>query len=386
MSGIIIYSYLEQMVESKASDLYITVGVPPTLRIENNLQKIGEDSLTPEMVQDMLSEVLTSRQRREYESNMELNLALDMGDNGRFRVNVLRQKQFPAMVIRRITSAIPSFEDLHLPDIFQTLALKRRGFILVAGVTSSGKSTSLAAMVDYRNQNMDGHIITIEDPVEYAHSHKKSIVTQREVGIDTQSYHIALKNALRQKPDAILVGEIRDAEVMEMALNAAETGHLCLSTIHTNNAIQAIERIINLFPEDRHNQVRIALSMNLTAIIGQRLVANKYGGLTPALEILLNEALIKEHIMKGNTDKIREVMSNNKTSGMMLFDDSLYDLYVRDFIFPETAIAEADIPSDMKMRIRQHEATGQMRHAATGKEGGSLGGSMDQIDTSKLSL
>ncbi|MBL1147302.1 MAG: PilT/PilU family type 4a pilus ATPase [Pseudomonadota bacterium] len=368
------------MVENKASDLYITVGLPPTMRIENELKALDSNPLAPDTVQDMLSKVLTSRQRREYESTMELNLALDMGDSGRFRVNVLRQKQFPAMVIRRITSQIPSFEELHLPDIFRTLALKKRGLILISGVTSSGKSTSLASMVDYRNQNMGGHIITIEDPIEYAHDHKKSIITQREVGIDTQSYQVALKNALRQKPDAILVGEIRDAEVMEMALNAAETGHLCLSTIHTNNAIQAIERMISLFPEERHNQVRIALSMNLSAIVGQRLVNNKYGGLTPALEILLNEALIKDHILKGETSKIREVMANNTTSGMMLFDDCLFKLFREDFIDENTAIAECDIPSDMKMRIQQYRMSGVVN------EGGEKSGAFDQVDTSKLSL
>jgi len=380
LSGIVIYSYLEEMVENKASDLYITVGLPPTMRIENELKALDSNPLAPDTVQDMLSEVLTSRQRREYESTMELNLALDMGDSGRFRVNVLRQKQFPAMVIRRITSQIPSFEELHLPDIFRTLALKKRGLILISGVTSSGKSTSLASMIDYRNQNMGGHIITIEDPIEYAHDHKKSIITQREVGIDTQSYQVALKNALRQKPDAILVGEIRDAEVMEMALNAAETGHLCLTTIHTNNAIQAIERMISLFPEERHNQVRIALSMNLSAIVGQRLVNNKYGGLTPALEILLNEALIKDLILKGETNKIREVMANNATSGMMLFDDCLFKLFREDFIDENTAIAECDIPSDMKMRIQQYRMSGVV------KEGGEKSGAFDQVDTSKLSL
>lgn len=384
MSGIIIYSYLEQMVEQQASDLYITVGIEPMMRVDNQLHAVDGHKLTVDMVQDMLSEVLTSRQRREYETNMELNLALDMGVNGRFRVNVLRQKQFPALVIRRITSEIPSFEELNLPDIFQKLALKKRGLILISGVTSSGKSTSLASMVDYRNQNLPGHIITIEDPVEYAHEHKSSIITQREVGIDTQSYHIALKNALRQKPDVILVGEIRDAEVMEQALSAAETGHLCMSTIHTNNAIQAIERIINMFPEERHNQVRIALSMNLTAIIGQRLVPNKYGGMTPALEILLNEALVKELILKGETGKIRDVMVNNVASGMKLFDDSLFELFAGDYISEDTAIAEADIQSDMKMRIQQFNLSGG--GASRGEGAGASEAGFEQVDTSKLSL
>ncbi len=382
MSGIIIYNHLEQMVNSEASDLYLTVGVPATIRRENILSQISSEVMTADMVQDILSEVLTSRQRREYETNMELNLALDMGEKGRFRVNVLRQKQHPALVIRRITSNIPSFSDLSLPDIFQKLSLRKRGLVLVSGVTSSGKSTSLAAMIDYRNQNEDGHIITIEDPVEYAHTHKKSIITQREVGIDTQSYKIALKNSLRQKPDVIMVGEIRDTEVMEMALNAAETGHLCLSTIHTNNAIQAIERIINLFPEDRHNQVRVALSMNLSAVVGQRLVTTIDGKLAPVLEILLNEALVRELILKGETHKIREVMAQNRAAGMLLFDDSLFDLYTSGAITEDTAIVEADIQNDMKMKIQKHKISGS--------NGGSTGGAKQQdfskIDTSEFSL
>ena len=368
------------MMNRGASDLYLTVGVPPTLRIEDSLSNISNEALTSDEVEEILSEVLTSRQRREYETNMELNLALDIGENSRFRVNVLRQKQHPALVIRRITSSIPSFEELHLPEIFKELSLKKRGLILISGVTSSGKSTSLASMIDYRNSMTDGHIITIEDPIEYAHNHKKSIITQREVGIDTQSYKIALKNALRQKPDVILVGEIRDTEVMEMTLNAAETGHLCLSTIHTNNAIQAVERIINLFPKERHNQVRVALSMNLRAIIGQRLVPATSGGMTPALEILLNEGLVKELILKGDTHKIREVMANSTVTGMVLFDDNLFKLYKSGTISKETAIAEADVQSDMKMRIQKYDLSSENDRSSE-KEG-----NFSNIDTSNLSL
>ncbi len=379
MNGILIYNYLEMMIDQNASDLYLTIGIPPTLRIENDLKAISSEKLTAEGVEEILSEVLTSRQRREYETNMELNLALDIGENSRFRVNVLRQKQNPALVIRRIVSAIPSFEELHLPDIFKDFSLKKRGLILISGVTSSGKTTSLASMIDYRNSMEEGHIITIEDPIEYAHYHKKSIITQREVGIDTKSYKVALKNALRQKPDVILVGEIRDTEVMEMTLNAAETGHLCLSTIHTNNAIQAVERIINLFPKERHNQVRIALSMNLTAIIGQRLVQTLDGNLTPALEILINEGLIKEYILKGDTHKIRDVMGSNTVTGMVLFDDSLFDLYERGVISKETAIAEADIQSDMKIRIQEFDFA-QKTSPSENKT------NFSNIDTSGLSL
>ncbi len=372
--GVIIFDYLNEMVQREASDLYMTVGLPATLRKDNNLFALSADVLDVDRIDMMLSEVLTSRQRREFDTNLELNLALDMGDRGRFRINVLRQKQFPALVIRRITSNIPSFEDLTLPaHVFEKLSMERRGLILVSGVTSSGKSTSLASMINYRNQHAPGHIITIEDPVEYFHTHKKCIITQREVGIDTQSYHVGLKNALRQKPDVIMIGEIRDAEVMDQALGAAETGHLCLATIHTNNASQAIERMINFFPEEKQNQVRINLSMNLRAIIGQRLVSTEQGGVALAMEILLNEALIKEHILKGETTKIRDVMANNNTSGMVTFDQSLFKLFQEGRISEERAIADADIPGDMRMKI--HQTKVDMSNNTS-----------DEIDTSRLSL
>lgn len=374
MSGVAIYSYLNDMIRRSATDLYLTVGVPPTLRIDNELHALGETILQEEDMQVMLNEVLTSRQRREFDANMELNLAFDMGKEGRFRVNVLRQRQHSGMVIRRITSLIPSFADLNLPKIMENLAVEKRGLILISGVTSSGKSTSLASMIDYRNTNIGGHIITIEDPIEYYHEHKKGIVTQREVGIDTASYSVALKNALRQKPDVILVGEIRDAEVMEQALAAAETGHLCLATIHTNNASQAIERIINFFPDERQNQVRVSLSMNLRAVVAQRLVRSVKNDMAVALEILLNEALIKELILKGDTTRIKEVMASNNQVGMVVFDQSLFKLYTSGIIAEQTAITEADIQADMKMRIQQHKLS----------QSGGKG--MPNIDTSRLSL
>ncbi len=361
------------MIRQMASDLYITVGVPPTLRIDGNLSPLGDQPLQEEDVQAMLNEVLTSRQRREFDSNMELNLAFDMGKEGRFRVNVLRQRQHTGMVIRRITSQIPSFDQLGLPKILETLACEKRGLIMLSGVTASGKSTSLASMIDFRNRTLGGHIITIEDPIEYYHEHKKGVITQREVGIDTNSYQIALKNALRQKPDVILVGEVRDPEVMEQTITAAETGHLCLATIHTNNAAQAIERITNFFPEDRQTQVRIALSLNLRAIIAQRLVRSVTGSMVVVLEILLNEALIKDLILKGDTVKMKEVMANNNHSGMVTFDQSILRLYMEGVISEQTAIMEADIPADMKIKI-------QMVKIGDKSKG------MPNIDTSKLSL
>lgn len=341
------------MNERGASDLYLSHGFPPTLRIDNNLFSISDTPLDEESIADILSSILTQRQQRDFESKMELNTALDMGEYGRFRVNVFRQRQMPGLVIRRIISKIPSLEELMLPSILKDMALERRGLILLTGMTGSGKSTTLASMLNYRNENEQGHILTIEDPIEYYHEHKKSVVTQREVGVDTESYSVALKNALRQRPDVILIGEIRDPTVMEQALTIAETGHLCLATLHTNNAYQAIERIVNFFPEEFHNQVRLNLAMNLKAIISQRLLPSMKGGLVPALEILINQALVREQIQKGNYEKIPDVMEQNNTTGMCTFDQSLLKLYFAGHITEHTAITQSDKSSDMAVKIRQ---------------------------------
>ncbi|MBI2235141.1 MAG: PilT/PilU family type 4a pilus ATPase [Micavibrio aeruginosavorus] len=341
------------MSEKSASDLYLTVGFPPTLRTEGGMIPAREAPMTVDELNEIIGSIFTSRQRRDFESQMELNTSLDVGRFGRFRVNALRQRQFPALVIRRIISKIPSFEELHLPKVLEALALERRGLILVTGMTGSGKSTTLASMIDYRNTREQGHIITIEDPIEYFHEHKKSVVTQREIGVDTESYSVALKNALRQRPDVILVGEIRDREVMEQALTAAETGHLCLATLHTNNTYQSIERIVNLFPEEFHNQIRLNLSMNLRACISQRLIPSASGGLTLAIEIMLNQGLVKELIHKGDIIKIRDVMEQNNQLGMNTFDQSLFRLYRDGRITEETAVSQSDLPGDMKIRIQQ---------------------------------
>lgn len=374
MSNTAIYGYLNEMVKRSATDLYLTVGVPPTLRIDDKLHQMHEDKLGEETVQAILMEVLTPRQRLEFDTNMELNMALDLGKEGRFRINIMRQRQNPALVIRRITSKIPNFEELHLPKVMEKLALEKRGLVLVCGVTASGKSTLAAALVDYRNTMAGGHIITIEDPVEFYHEHKKGIISQREVGIDTASYSVALKNALRQKPDVILVGEIRYQDVMIQAIAAAETGHTCYATLHTTNAAQAIERIIGFFPEERHQQIRIALSMNLRAIIALRLVPATKGGMVMVPEILLNEALVKELILKGETHKIHEVMMNNNAAGMVTFDQSLLGLYRRGIITQETAVAESDYSADMKIKIQQLKMTGPATFGAL------------EIDTSRISL
>jgi twitching motility protein PilU len=276
-----------------------------------------------------------------------------MGPYGRYRVNVMRQRQFPALVIRRIVSEIPSFLDLKLPKVLESLSMEKRGLILVTGMTGSGKSTSLAAMIDHRNTHSEGHIITIEDPIEYFHNHKRSVVSQREVGVDTESYAMAMKNALRQRPDVILVGEIRDREVMEQALMTAETGHLCLATIHTNNAYQAIERIVNLFPEEMTAQIRLNLSMNLKAIVSQRLIQSLEGGLVPVVEIMLNQSLVRELILSGEISKIQAVMEQNNSLGMCTFDQSLLNLYKSGLLSEETVITNSDKPSDMRVKLQQ---------------------------------
>jgi len=362
------------MVRRGATDLYLTIGAPPTLRITDALHPLSAAALKEEDMEGMLQRVLTPRQYHEFNSKMELNLALDRGGNGRFRINVLRQRQHSAMVIRRIISKIPDFEELRLPKIMESLALEKRGLVLVCGTTSSGKSTTLASMVDFRNRVVGGHIITIEDPIEFYHEHKKGIVTQREIDIDTVSHHVALKNSLRQKPDVIMVGEVRDAGVMELTIAAAETGHLCYATLHASNAAQAIERIISLFREGRQQQCRVALALNLRAIVVQRLVRTITGDMTLVSEVMLNEALVREHIMNGETGKIREVMAKNTTSGMITFDQSLFECYRGNLISEQTAIAEADLPTNMKINIQQHLMSGKGT------------GTIPDIDTSKLSL
>ena len=367
------------MNEHEASDMYLTVGFPPTLRGDDGLIKLTDNVLSPDDINEILVSMLTSRQRRDFDTQMELNTALDMGEHGRFRINVLRQRQFPALVIRRIVSEIPSFNALRLPKILETMAMEKRGLILVTGMTGSGKSTTLAAMIDQRNQNSSGHIITIEDPVEFFHEHKGCVVTQREIGVDTESFATAMKNSLRQRPDVILVGEIRDREVMEQALSIAETGHLCLATIHTNNSYQAIERIVNLFPEDAHNQIRLNLSMNLKGIVSQRLLPSIGGGLAPAIEVLINQGLVRELILKGEIGKIHDVMEQNNSIGMSTFDQSLMRLFMDDLITEDTAISNSDKPSDMKIKVQQAKMV-QSTQGATSRD--ALGG----VDTSRMSF
>jgi len=376
----LIFQYLSAMEKNKASDIYLTVGFPPTLRGEKELLKLNDQPMTVEDIEEILATMLTSRQRRDFETQMELNTALDMGKHGRYRVNVMRQRQFPALVIRRIVSEIPSFEALCLPPILERMAMEKRGLILVTGPTGSGKSTTLAAMLDFRNKHSTGHIITIEDPIEYYHDHHGCVVTQRAIGVDTESYSMAMKNSLRQRPDVILVGEIRDREVMEQALAISETGHLCLATIHTNNSYQAIERVVNLFPEDYHSQIRLNLSMNLKAIISQRLLPSKAGGMAPAIEIMINQGLVRELILRGDIGKIHDVMEQNNSIGMQTFDQSLMRLFMDDFISEDATITNSDKPSDMKIKVQQAKLSKQTRFAGAGRTG------LETIDTSRIHL
>lgn len=373
MNAPIAFSYLTKMNELHASDLYLTVGHAPVVRVDDELQDIGIEPLEAEQIYEIIHSILTAKQRREFELNWELNTSLDMGAHGRYRINIMKQRQCPGLVIRRIVSQIPAIKDLKLPPVLEQLCLEKRGLILLTGMTGSGKSTTLASMISHRNARKTGHILTIEDPIEYYHDHIQSVVTQREVGVDTESYSTALKNSLRQRPDVILIGEIRDQEVMEQALMIAETGHLCLATLHTNNAYQAIERVVNFFPEDQHQQIRLNLSMNLKAIISQRLLPSLHGGLVPALEVMLNEALVRELIMEGKYEKITDVMEQNTRIGMQTFDQSLLALYQAGQISEETVINQSDKASDIKVKLQRLKM---------GEEEGSL----QNMDTSLLSV
>lgn len=372
MTAPVILEYFQVMNEKAASDMYLTVGFPPSLRMDSGLLPLRDTPITVDELNEIIGSILTSRQRRDFDAHMELNTSLDVGRFGRFRVNVLRQRQFPALVIRRIVSKIPTFEELHLPPLMGQLAMERRGLILVTGMTGSGKSTTLASMIDYRNTSDFGHIITIEDPIEYFHEHKKSLVTQREVGVDTESFAVALKNALRQRPDVILVGEIRDREVMEQALTAAETGHLCLATLHTNNTYQSIERIVNMFPEEFHGQIRLNLSMNLRGIISQRLIPAAEGGLAIAIEVMLNQGLVKDLIHKGEITKIREVMEQNAQMGMCSFDQCLFHLFKEGKITEATAVSQSDQPGDLKIKIQQYRVGRGDHDAVKDSDGAAL--------------
>ena len=349
----LIHSLLRQMLARKASDLFITAGFPPALKIDGVLTPLLSPPLSAADTQDMANCLMSPRQSDAFETTHECNFAISPPEIGRFRVNVFLQQMNVGMVLRTITTQIPSVESLNLPPILKDIVMSKRGLVILVGATGSGKSTTLAAMVGHRNEFSYGHIVTVEDPVEFVHEHRNCIVTHREIGIDTESWLSALKNAMRQAPDVILIGEIRDREAMEYAISFAETGHLCLATLHANNADQAIDRIVSFYPEERHEQVLMSLSLNLKSLISQRLVPRKNStGRIAAMEILLNSPLIADLIFKGEINEIKAVMSKSRELGMQTFDQALFTLFDSDLITYEEALKNADSLNDLRLRIK----------------------------------
>jgi len=363
------YDLLRALVAKRGSDLFITTGYPPAMKIDNKMTPVSQQGLSPQHTSQLARSIMNDKQAAEFEAKKECNFAIHPAGIGRFRVNCFVQQGYVGMVLRVITTIIPNFEDLKLPMVLKDVAMTKRGLVLFVGGTGSGKSTSLAAMIGYRNENSHGHIITIEDPVEYVHPHKNCIVTQREVGVDTESWEAALKNTLRQAPDVILIGEIRDREVMEHAIAFAETGHLCLGTLHANNSNQAMDRIINFFPEERRQQLLMDLSLNLKGVISQRLIPSREGrGRTAAVEILLNSPLISDLIFKGEVHEIKEIMKKSKELGMQTFDQALFDLYEQGRIGYEDALRFADSTNEVRLAIKLHGKEAKDRDLSKGIE------------------
>ena len=347
-----INEWLKYLATENGSDLYLSTGAPPCAKFQGQLKPIGSDILQPGEIREIAMEVMDDTQRAEFEQELEMNLAMSIPGFGRFRVNIFMQRNEVSIVARNIVAEIPNWQDLRLPEILTDVVMRKRGLVLFVGATGSGKSTSLAALIDYRNSNSSGHIVTIEDPVEYVHNHKKSIVNQREVGVDTRNWHNALKNTLRQAPDVILIGEIRDRETMEHAIAFAETGHLCISTLHANNANQALDRIINFFPEDRRDQLLMDLSLNIQCFVSQRLIPTVDGKRCAAIEVLLGTPMVADLILKGDIDGIKEVMEKSENIGMKTFDSALFELYAQGLISEEEALRNADSPNNVRLKIK----------------------------------
>ncbi len=343
--------YLKIMVMKDASDLYLSTGAPPCAKFHGTLKVVEKATMTPIRIKEIAYSLMDEDQIKQFEHKPEMNLAISETGVGRFRVNIFKQRNTISMVIRNIKTQIPQWAELGLPPVLTEVIMAKRGLVLFVGATGSGKSTSLASLIDYRNTHNAGHIITIEDPVEFIHQHKKSIVNQREVGLDTDTYEDALKNTLRQAPDVILIGEIRDRETMEHAITFAETGHLAISTLHANNANQALDRIINFFPEDRRNQLLLDLSLNIRAFVSQRLVPTTDGKRTAAIEILLGTPLVQDMIRRGDVHEIKEVMAKSENIGMQTFDSALFRLHMDGKISLEEALRNADSPNNLRLRI-----------------------------------
>ena len=344
---------LRLMVEKGASDLFITAGVAPSMKVNGKILPVTKTPLSPEQTRETVLGVMTEAQRREFADKRECNFAISARGIGRFRVSAFYQRNLVGMVLRRIEVNIPTMEDLRLPEVLKKLAMTKRGLVIFVGATGTGKSTSLASMIGYRNRNSSGHIITIEDPIEFIHQHQNCIVTQREVGIDTDSFEVALKNTLRQAPDVILIGEVRTRETMDHAVAFAETGHLCLATLHANNANQALDRIIHFFPTEMHQQVWMDLSLNLKAIVAQQLIPTPDGkGRRAAIEVMLNTPLAADLIRKGEVHELKSLMARSNELGMQTFDQALYRLYSQGEITYEDALAHADSANDLRLMIK----------------------------------
>ena len=350
-----IHELLRAMVAKKASDLFITAGFPPAFKLDGKMTPVSNQSLTPQHTQELARSLMNDKQAQEFEAHKECNFAINPPGIGRFRVNAFVQQARVGIVLRTITTTIPKMDDLGLPPVLKDVAMTKRGLVIMVGGTGSGKSTTLAAMIGYRNENSHGHIITIEDPIEYVHDHKNCLITQREVGVDTESWEAALKNTLRQAPDVILIGEIRERETMEHAIAFAETGHLCMGTLHANSSNQALDRIINFFPEERRAQLLMDLSLNLKGLVSQRLMPLKDSkGRAAAIEILLNSPLISDLIFKGEVHEIKEVMKKSREMGMQTFDQALFDLYESGKISYEDAMRNADSMNELRLQIKLH--------------------------------
>ena len=347
------HDLLRNLISKGGSDLFITVGAPPSIKVDGKMIPVTNQPLTAGHAQVLVRSIMNDKQSREFEETQECNFAISLPNVSRFRVNAFAQRGNPGMVLRVITSEIPKFEDLKLPPVLRDVSMTKRGMVIFVGGTGSGKSTSLAAMVGYRNENSFGHIITIEDPIEFVHKHKNCILTQREVGVDTEDYGIALKNTLRQAPDVILIGEIRDRETMEYAIAFAETGHLCLSTLHANSTNQALDRIINFFPDERRAQLLMDLSLNLKAVISQRLspIKDKEGRI-PAVEVMLNSPLMADLIFKGKVHQMKELIAKSNELGMQTFDQHLFQLIEADLITMEDGLRNADSVNDLRLRLK----------------------------------
>ncbi|MBC3767822.1 PilT/PilU family type 4a pilus ATPase [Neptunicella marina] len=351
--------FLQQMVATNASDLFVTVGFPVSAKINGKMTPLTQQSLTTEQSQALCDSAMNEKQRNEFARTKECNFAIAREGIGRFRVSAFWQRDLPGMVIRRIVTQIPQADDLGLPNTLKDIIMAKRGLVLFVGATGTGKSTSLAALIGHRNQHSHGHILTIEDPIEFVHEHGNCVVTQREVGIDTQSFDDALKSSLRQAPDVILIGEIRSMEIMEYAMSFADTGHLCVATLHANNANQAIERIMHLAPKDQHDKLRFDLSLNMRAIVAQQLVPTKDGqGRVAAIEVLLNSPFVRDLIQRNEIGALKEAMQKGREMGMQTFDMALYDLYKQDKISLDDALHCADSPNDLRLMIKLDKGDG----------------------------